>query len=538
MRPTFIFMLTQDDVTVADARARVRELGDAGVSIVGFKDIGLPVEELKLLAQDIRRSGRQVALEVVSLDTGAELDSARAAVGLEVDYLLGGTCPEGVLPEITGTEIRYFPFCGEIRDHPSILMGASDAIARDAARLMAMDGVEGVDLLAYRWQDSDVPGMVARVVEAAGGKVIAAGSIDRPERVLDLATAGVSAFTVGTAAFSNRFPAKKSGLRGQVDSILQIGGDLDYTVSKSMIERAAGRIDHQVRETPVVRADGLFEQLGGNVYLKLESLQHSGSFKARGAFNTLLSMDVPPVGVVAASGGNHGAAVAYACQKLGCSAEIFVPEISSPAKLAHLRKYGATVHVVPGTFAEALEACNEREAATGAAPIHAYDALSVVAGQGTTGREISNQIDNVDTVLVAVGGGGLIGGISSWFRGDVKVVGVEPRSCRSMAAALEAGQPVDVEVSGLAADALGARKVGNIAYDAATRFVDQVVTLRDADIRAAQLFLWNEYRVVAEPAGAAALAPLLTGAYVPEAGENVCVLVCGGNTDLATLAAA
>lgn len=538
MNPTFIFMLTHNDVTVADARARVRELGDAGVEVIGFKDIGLPVEELKLLSDDIRKSGRKVALEVVSLDPDTELESAAAAVGLDVDYLLGGTCPEGVLPLIADTRIRYFPFCGQIEGHPSKLMGDANAIAHDAARLTAMNGVDGVDLLAYRWHGGDVPGMVSSVIDAARGKVIAAGSIDRVERVRDLAKAGVSAFTVGTAAFSNRFPAIGSGLRAQVDSILQIGLEGEFAVSKTMIENAAGRIVHQVRETPVVRADGLFEQQGGNVFLKLESLQHSGSFKARGAFNTLLSMDVPPVGVVAASGGNHGAAVAYACRKLGISAEVFVPEISSPTKLDRLREYGATVHVVPGTFANALEACNERQEQTGASSIHAYDALSVVAGQGTTGREISKQIGNVDTVLVAVGGGGLIGGISSWFRGDVKVVGVEPLSCRSMAAALEAGEPVDVDVGGLAADSLGARKVGNIAYDAARRFVDQVVTLQDADIRAAQLFLWNEYRVVAEPAGAAALAPLLTGAYVPEAGENVCVLVCGGNTDLATLSAA
>ena len=531
-------MLTHNDVTVPDARERIREIGDADVAVVGFKDVGLPVEELKRLADDIRKSGRQVALEVVSLDVGTELESAAAAVALNVDFLLGGTCPEGVLPLIADTEIQYYPFCGQIEDHPSKLLGDAGSIARDAARLTAMDGVKGVDLLAYRWQHGDVPAMVSSVVSAASGKVIAAGSIDRVERIRDLARAGVSAFTVGTAAFSSQFSANGVGLRAQVDCISQFDRENEFAVSKSMIENAAGRIVHQVRETPVVRADGLFESRGSNVFLKLESLQHSGSFKARGAFNTLLSTEVPPAGVVAASGGNHGAAVAYACKKLGIAAEIFVPEISSPTKLDLLRKYGATVHVVPGTFANALEACNEREEETGASSIHAYDALSVVAGQGTTGREISNQIGNVDTVLVAVGGGGLIGGISSWFRGDVKVVGVEPMSCRSMAAALEAGEPVDVDVGGLAADSLGARKVGTIAYDATRRFVDQVVTLEDTDIRAAQLFLWNEYRVVAEPAGAAALAPLLTGAYVPAAGENVCVLVCGGNTDLATLAAA
>lgn len=536
MTPLFIFMLTHNDRTVEDARHRFASISSCRVDVVGFKDIGLPKSELAQLNHDIQASGRKSALEVVSLDEESEARSARMAVEIGVDFLLGGTRPSIVLPIIAGAAIRYYPFCGVVEDHPSRLVGTLEDIAKDAARLTAMDGVDGVDLLAYRW-DGDVAKMARRVVEKCHGPVIAAGSIDRPEKIEALCRAGVAGFTVGTAAFEKKFNSRSDSLAGQIDAISEIAGEVGMSISREMIVEAAERIGDRVRKTPVMLADRLDGAGNAEVTLKLESLQHSGSFKARGAFNSLLSMDIPEAGVVAASGGNHGAAVAFAGMRLGVPAEIFVPDIVSPAKLDRLRRYGANVHVIPGVYADALEACNEHQHRTGALSIHAYDAPTVVAGQGTTGREIAEQIPGVDTIFVAVGGGGLIGGISSWFSGDAHVIGVEPESCRSLAAALEAGHPVDVDVSGLAADALGARKVGDIAFGAAEKFVDRVITLRDEDILAAQRHLWSEYRVAAEPAGAAALAPLLTGAYRPREGEKICVLICGGNTDPAKLAA-
>ena len=537
MVPEFIFMLTENDRTVGDAFECLERIGDARVPVVGFKDVGLPFDDLKRLSNAIRMSGRQCALEVVSLDAESELRSARAAVALGVDYLLGGTRAESVVQIIRGTGIRYFPFCGMVVDHPSRLCGTIEEISTSAGRLTEIDGVDGVDLLAYRWH-GDVEAMTAAVVSASRGGVIAAGSIDSGERIAALTRAGVTGFTVGTAIFNGKFLSNNKELRHQVEAVLDLNREVTMDITREMIVSAANRISGKVRNTPVMRADPIVSSSGADIFLKLESLQHSGSFKARGAFNTLLSEDIPEAGVIAASGGNHGAAVAYACQKLDIPAEIFVPEISSPVKLERLRDYGAQVHVIPGSYADALEASEKHRAATGARAVHAYDAASVVAGQGTTAHEMGEQISDLDTVIVAVGGGGLIGGISSWFRGGVKVIGVEPRACRSLTAALEAGGPVDVEVGGLAADALGARRVGGIAYEAASRYVDQTITLQDEDIAAAQALLWREFRIAAEPAGAAALAPLMTGQYVPAPGERICVLVCGGNADLAKLAAA
>ena len=269
----------------------------------------------------------------------------------------------------------------------------------------------------------------------------------------------------------------------------------------------------------------------GQITLKLESLQHSGSFKARGAFNSLLSETVPAAGVIAASGGNHGAAVAYAAKTLGHTAEIFVPTIAAAQKLARLEQYGAATFQVGDNYAETLAACEARQQQTGAMGVHAYDSAGTIAGQGTIAREFEQQVDGIDTMLVAVGGGGLISGVASWFEDRAKVIAVETHGTATLANALKAGQPVATDVSGLAADALGARMLGNYAFDIATRHVDGSLLVSDNDVRDAQRLLWRELRLVAEPAGATALAALLCGAYSPTAHERVGIIICGANTD-------
>jgi threonine dehydratase len=258
-------------------------------------------------------------------------------------------------------------------------------------------------------------------------------------------------------------------------------------------------------------------------------MQATGSFKARGAFNTLMQADVPEAGVVAASGGNHGAAVAHAARTLGHRARIYVPRIAGPAKIALIRAQGADLHVVPGAYAEAAEHAAEWRAATGAIEVHPYDAPATVAGQGTLLAEWEAQGLDADTVLIAVGGGGLFAGALGWLGGRRKVVAVEPETCAALHAARAAGQPVDVEVSGIAANALGARRIGGICLDLAQRHAVETVLVPDAAIRAAQVALWQELRQLVEPAGAAALAAILSGAYVPQTGERVAVLICGGN---------
>jgi threonine dehydratase len=270
--------------------------------------------------------------------------------------------------------------------------------------------------------------------------------------------------------------------------------------------------------------------LSGRLVLKLEQLQHSGAFKVRGAFNRMLSADVPASGVIAASGGNHGAAVAYAARELGLRAEIFVPKISPPVKVERMRCYGARVTIAGESVAAAVRASEERAAETGALVVHPYDHPEVVAGQGTIGRELEQQAPDLDTVLVAVGGGGLVGGIAAWYHGAARVVGVEPERAPTLTAALEAGQPVDVGAGGIAADSLGAGRIGAIPFDLAQRFVDRVVLVGDEDILGAQRLLWDSLRLVVEPGGATALAALLSGAYRPSPGERVGVLLCGANT--------
>jgi threonine dehydratase len=293
------------------------------------------------------------------------------------------------------------------------------------------------------------------------------------------------------------------------------------------IDAAGERIAQYVRRTPAMKADGF--GLDRPVEMKLEQLQHTGSFKARGAFNTLLAGPVPEAGLVAASGGNHGAAVGFAAARLGHRAAIFVPEIAGPAKIALIERTGADLRVIKGAYAEALAEAQAYEAATGAGQVHAYDAVPTVAGQGTVMREWEAQGLEADTVLIAVGGGGLIAGALAWLQGRRKVVAVEPETCAALAEARKAGAPVDVDVSGIAANALGARRVGQICFDLATSQDIPCVTVTDAAIGAAQAALWQEMRQLVEPAGATALAALMSGAYRTEPGERIAVLVCGGN---------
>jgi threonine dehydratase len=305
---------------------------------------------------------------------------------------------------------------------------------------------------------------------------------------------------------------------------------------RAEIEAASKRIAGHVRTTPIIHLEAGAWGLDATVVLKLEQLQHTGSFKPRGAFNRLLSSTIPPAGVIAASGGNHGLAVAYAARQLRQRAEIFVPETCPPIKVERLRGYGAIVTQVGVTYAEALQASQARAEQTGALVVHAYDQPEVIAGQGTLGLEFARQVPELDTVLIAVGGGGLIAGVAAWFAGDVRVIGVEPESAPSMTRALEVGEPVDTEVSGVAVDSLGARRAGALAFSLFKHYGERVVLVSDASIRAAQRTLWNDLRLIAEPGGATATAALLSGAYRPEPGEYVGVVICGGNTDPGLLA--
>ena len=291
------------------------------------------------------------------------------------------------------------------------------------------------------------------------------------------------------------------------------------------ITAAQQRIAGHIVETPTLQS----RAFGQDIALKLEQMQHTGSFKTRGAFNTLLALDVPEAGVVAASGGNHGAAVAYAAQKLGHRARIFVPEIAGPSKIELIKRTGAELTVVPGEYANALELAEREASESGAMQIHAYDAPLTVSGQGTAMLEWEQQGLDADTVLIAVGGGGLIAGALAWLGDRRKVVAVEPMTSCALDSALDASAPVDVPVSGVAANALGARRIGQICFDLATSVGVQSVLVSDGAIIEAQAALWQAHRQLVEPAGATALAALMSAAYVPAPGERVAVLVCGGN---------
>ena len=297
------------------------------------------------------------------------------------------------------------------------------------------------------------------------------------------------------------------------------------------IESANALIRPHVRVTPVLACDGAeFGLARFPLFFKLEQTQVSGSFKARGAMTNLLTRRVPDAGVVAASGGNHGAAVAYAASRVGCPAHIFVPSVASQAKLDRIRGYGARLTVAGDRYADALAASEEWARSTQALTIHAFDQVETVTGQGTLGLELAGQVADLDTVLVAVGGGGLIAGVASWFQGRVRVVGVEPTAAPTLAMALEAGEPVDAPAGGVAADSLAPRRAGILTLAIAKQFVERVVLVEDEDIMRAQSVLWSSLRMVAEPGGATAMAALLSGAYAPSAGERVAVIVCGGNT--------
>jgi len=303
------------------------------------------------------------------------------------------------------------------------------------------------------------------------------------------------------------------------------------TIDRERIERTHSLIRPHIRLTPVMELTGAdFGLPAFPLTLKLELFQHAGSFKTRGAFANLLTRPIPAAGVVAASGGNHGAAVAYAAMRLGVPAHIFVPTVSSPAKISRIRAYGADLVVGGDRYADALAASQEFAARSGALPVHAFDQEETLLGQGPIGLELARQAPDLDTLLVSVGGGGLVGGIAAWCAGRPRVIGVEPETAPTLTRALAAGKPVDAEAGGIAADSLAPRRVGELMFPIARAHVARVVLVADAAIRRAQEALWDGLRLVAEPGGAAAFSALVGSAYVPAPGERVGVLVSGGNT--------
>jgi threonine dehydratase len=301
-------------------------------------------------------------------------------------------------------------------------------------------------------------------------------------------------------------------------------------IEGAAIRAAADRLAPHIRRTPVLEADGAdFGLPGVRLAFKLEFLQHAGSFKTRGAFNNLLTREIPAAGVVAASGGNHGAAVAYAAMKRQVPATIFVPSVASPAKMEQIRGYGARLEIAGERYNDALLASEKWIEGHHAAAIHAYDQWETLQGQGTVGLEFEEQAPNLDALLVAVGGGGLIGGIAAWYAGRVPVVGVEPEAAPTLTHALAAGEPVDAPAGGIAADSLAPKRIGSLMFPIAQRRISTVLVSDDA-IREAQRTLWKQLRIVAEPGGATAMAALLSGAYRPRAGQTIGVLLCGANT--------
>ena len=303
------------------------------------------------------------------------------------------------------------------------------------------------------------------------------------------------------------------------------------TIDRDQIIATEKVIRPHIRRTPIIEMNGSEFGLGSfPLIFKLELLQHSGSFKARGAFANLLLRKIPSAGVVAASGGNHGAAVAYAASKLGIPAKIFVPTVASREKIERIRGYGAELVVTGELYAEALAASERWAAESGALKVHAYDQPETLLGQGSIGLEFEQQSSNLDSLLVAVGGGGLIGGVASWYANRVKIVGVEPEAAPTLHNALQAGRPVDSPAGGIAADSLAPKQVGALMFPIAQTFISGVTLVTDEAIQQAQQALWKTTRIVTEPGGAAAFAALLSGRYKPQPGERVGVLVCGGNT--------
>jgi threonine dehydratase len=307
-------------------------------------------------------------------------------------------------------------------------------------------------------------------------------------------------------------------------------------ISREKVAATYELIRPYVRRTPTIDVDlADFGLSSHTIVCKLELLQHAGSFKPRGAFANLLMRETPQAGVVAASGGNHGLAVAFAANRLEKRSTIFVPGVAAVTKQERIRSLGAKLVVVGQLYADALAASRQFASESGAMEIHAFDQPETLLGQGSVGLELEQQCPNVDTLLVGVGGGGLIGGIAAWFEGRVKLIAVEPRAAPTLYRALEAGHPVDAEAGGIAADSLAPRKVGELMFPFAQRFVERVVLVEDEDIKNAQRALWRVLRVASEAGGAAAMAALLSGAYRPQADERMGVLLCGANTDAVTL---
>ncbi|MEM7188890.1 MAG: threonine/serine dehydratase [Pseudomonadota bacterium] len=302
-------------------------------------------------------------------------------------------------------------------------------------------------------------------------------------------------------------------------------------ITSDDIRAAHDRIQPHVRRTPILQVAGADLGLSHDVTLKLELQQHTGSFKARGAFNSLISGDIPAAGVVAASGGNHGAAVAFAAARLGVPARIFVPEMAGATKIALIKDTGADLIVVPGAYADAFAAAEAYRTESGAVSIHAYDAPATLAGQGTLGLELEDQAPDLDLILIAVGGGGLIGGVANWYAGRTRIIAVEPENAPTLNRALADGPDTDVDVSGIAANALGARRIGRICYDTATSLGIESVLVTDDAIRAAQRRLWSAARIAAEPAGATVLAALASGTVSPPPDARIGLVICGGNLD-------
>jgi threonine dehydratase len=306
---------------------------------------------------------------------------------------------------------------------------------------------------------------------------------------------------------------------------------LNSSITRERIAAVERLIRPYIRRTPSLRTDlADFGLPACPAEFKLEFLQHSGSFKARGAFANLLTRTVPPAGVVAASRGNHGAAVAYAAMRLGVPATIFVPSVTSPAKTARIRGYGAELVVAGDRYADALAASDDFVQERGGLAIHAFDQAETLLGQGSVGLEIEADTPAIDTLLVAVGGGGLIGGVAAWFAGRIRIVAVEPEASPTLHRAMQAGRPVDTEAGGIAADSLAPRRVGELMFPIVRSFIRHCGLVTDDAIRAAQRALWETLRIVAEPGSAAAFAALLSGSYVPAADERVAVLLCGANT--------
>lgn len=302
-------------------------------------------------------------------------------------------------------------------------------------------------------------------------------------------------------------------------------------VDRDAIRSVEPMIRPYLRHTPVITIDRAeFGLPGGPLVLKLEHLQHSGSFKARGAFANLLLRDIPAAGVVAASGGNHGAAVAYAASTLGIPARIYVPEVSSPAKIARIRGYGADLVVTGDSYAEALAESQAWQAGSGAMPVHAYDQPETMAGAGTLAMELATQAPGASSVLASVGGGGLLAGIAAWYDRGTPVIGVEPEGAPTLTEALRAGKPVDAPVGSIAVDSLAPRRVGEYTFPVLKRNVAEVIQVSDSEIVQAQELLWDRLRLVAEPGGCAALAGLVSGRYLPSRSGTVVVVLSGANT--------